>query len=54
VKIFITGGAGFVGSAVIGTLLTRGHSIHSLINQRALRTTDPRPQSFKGDLFDER
>ncbi len=53
-KIFITGGTGFVGSAVIDALLARGHSIHALVNHRALKAADPHVQSFTGDLFDEK
>jgi uncharacterized protein YbjT (DUF2867 family) len=53
-KIFITGGAGFVGTAVISSLLTAGHSVHALVNHRSLAVSEPGVRSFKGDLFDDK
>src|SRR4051812_20684011 len=32
--IFITGGSGFVGTAVVEELLSRGYSVHALVNQK--------------------
>ncbi len=48
--VFVTGGAGFVGSAIIDALLARNHRVHALVNQRPI--SDARVQSFSGDLSD--
>jgi len=53
VKVFLTGGAGFVGSSVIDALLERGRAIHVLVNHRKLKQSDLRIQTFTGDLFDD-
>lgn len=53
-NIFVTGGAGFVGSAVIASLLAAGHSVRALVNHRPLKLTDARLQSINGDLFDDK
>jgi NADH dehydrogenase len=52
-NVFLTGGAGFVGSAVIHALLERGHIIHALVNHRQLSFFDDRVKSFPGGLFDD-
>jgi NADH dehydrogenase len=49
-KIFITGGSGFVGLAVIAELLARNYSIHALTNHRPI---NPPVTNFKGSLFDD-
>ena len=52
-RIFVTGGSGFVGGAVIDELLSRGFGVNALIHQKDL----PIPgdvQCFKGGLFDTR
>jgi NADH dehydrogenase len=49
-KIFLTGGSGFVGNAIINALLARHHSIHALVNHRPINK--PNVQSFPGGLFD--
>jgi NADH dehydrogenase len=51
VNVFLTGGAGFVGSAVIDALLARGHSIHALVNSRPIKSDGVK--SFPGGLFDD-
>jgi nucleoside-diphosphate-sugar epimerase len=52
-RVFVTGGSGFVGSAVIDALLARGYGVNALVNRRQLTG---RPQdavrSIKGGLFD--
>jgi NADH dehydrogenase len=54
-QIFQTGGAGFVGSAIIDELLARGHRVTAMVHQRPL---DPaiasRVRTVEGDLFDRR
>jgi uncharacterized protein YbjT (DUF2867 family) len=51
-NVFITGGAGFVGKAVIAALLARGHSIHALVNNKPADISSDCIKSFRGDLFD--
>jgi uncharacterized protein YbjT (DUF2867 family) len=51
-NVFITGGSGFVGKAVIKALLDRGHSIHALVKNKPIDIASDRVKSFKGDLFD--
>ena len=51
-RIFITGGSGFVGSAVIDELLARGHSVNALVNHRDLKDRPETVRSIKGGLFD--
>ena len=48
--VFVTGGSGFVGSAVVDELLARGHSVHALTNRKSI--DKPGVTSFRGDLFD--
>jgi nucleoside-diphosphate-sugar epimerase len=52
-KVFITGGSGFVGSAVIDTLLTAGWSVHALVAGKPLNRPADRVTSFPGGLFDD-
>jgi NADH dehydrogenase len=49
--VFVTGGSGFVGSAVVGELLSRGFSVHALVNNKPLASR-PELQSFSGGVFD--
>lgn len=48
--IFLTGGSGFVGSAVIDELLARGHSINALLNHGQIRSHES-IRIIRGDLF---
>ncbi|MGN6505775.1 MAG: NAD(P)H-binding protein [Tepidisphaeraceae bacterium] len=50
-SIFLTGGSGFVGSAVLEALLRRGHRVNALVRDRAIEREGV--TSFKGDLFDD-
>ena len=49
-SIFITGGSGFVGSAVIGELVERGHDIYALTRNKPIDR--PNVTTFRGDLHD--
>src|SRR5579862_8138562 len=49
--IFITGGSGFVGSAVIDELLARNYSVNALSHSKD-KGLDPRVHSISGSLFD--
>ena len=51
-RVFVTGGSGFVGSAVIDELLSRGFQVNALVNRRKLDRADV--QSIQGGLFDDR
>jgi uncharacterized protein YbjT (DUF2867 family) len=48
-RVFVTGGSGFVGSAVIEQLLSRGYSVNVLSRKGKI---DPRANAIPGDLFD--
>lgn len=52
--IFVTGGSGFVGSAVINALVSRGYHVHALVNRRPVPDRDGRVKSFPGGLFSPR
>lgn len=49
--VFVTGGSGFVGGAVIEELLARNYSVNALVNRKALPGGD-RVRSISGGLFD--
>ncbi|MDQ3439231.1 MAG: NAD(P)H-binding protein [Planctomycetota bacterium] len=51
-RVFVTGGSGFVGSAVIDELLSRGFQVNALVNRRKLDRADV--QSIQGGLFEDR
>jgi uncharacterized protein YbjT (DUF2867 family) len=48
-RVFVTGGSGFVGSAVVEDLVSRGYRVNALVNRKALDRADV--QSIKGGLF---
>jgi uncharacterized protein YbjT (DUF2867 family) len=54
-RVFVSGGSGFVGSAVIGGLLGCGYAVNSLMNERPIEPpagTKGDLRSIKGGLFD--
>jgi len=50
-RIFVTGGSGFVGSAIVGELTRRGHRVNALANRRDLPTSDL-VTPVRGNLLD--
>lgn len=51
-RIFVTGGSGFVGTAVVRELLARGHVVYALSHRSGLASADQRLHTIRGDLFD--
>ena len=50
-RIFVTGGSGFVGSAVIAALVERGYGVNALSNHRSIESPGD-VKTFRGGLFD--
>ena len=50
--VFVTGGSGFVGSAAIEALLSRGYAVNALVNRRPIKANAERVNSIPGGLFD--
>ncbi len=48
----VTGGSGFVGSAVIRELVGRGYGVNALVNQKDLQIAEGDVRSIKGGMFD--
>jgi NADH dehydrogenase len=51
-RVFLTGGSGFVGSAVIDALISRGHDVNALASSRPIPDHGGKVTSFSGGLFD--
>lgn len=51
-RIFVTGGSGFVGSAIIEELLGRGYAVNALSRAHNSPSGDDRVRRIQGDLFD--
>jgi NADH dehydrogenase len=52
VRVFVSGGSGFVGSAVIEELVGRGFGVNALVNRNELPTVSGDVRQIKGGLFD--
>jgi uncharacterized protein YbjT (DUF2867 family) len=53
-RVFLSGGSGFVGSAVIRELTARQYSVQALANRRDITGLGELVQSFHGDVFDDK
>jgi len=51
-RVFVTGGSGFVGSAVINELTTRGFGVNALINREELTAAPGDVRQVRGGLSD--
>lgn len=51
-RVFLTGGSGFVGSAVIEELLNRGYAVSALMHRAGLTYPEDRVRCVRGDLLD--
>src|SRR3954451_16930398 len=51
-RVFLTGGSGFVGTAVLQELSGRGYSVNALVDHRNLQNTGGNVTEVKGSLFD--
>jgi nucleoside-diphosphate-sugar epimerase len=52
-RVFLTGGSGFVGTAVIEELVARGFGVNALVNRGALKVKTGDVRLIRGDLFDD-
>ena len=50
-RVFVTGAAGFVGTAVVNELVARRYAVNALVNHRSIRE-QPGVSGFLGDLFE--
>ena len=50
--VFLSGGSGFVGTAVVRELLQRGYPVRAVVHSRGLRVEDARVTCFRGELDD--
>jgi len=51
-RVFVTGGTGFVGSAIIEELASRNHTVHALVRSGTLRAGGANVTEIPGDLLD--
>src|SRR4051794_4125782 len=52
-RVFVTGGSGFVGNAVIDELLSRGYAVNALVHRGTLKGAASDVKVIKGDMFDD-
>ncbi len=50
--VFVSGGSGFIGRAVVRELLKRQYRVHALVHRRPLPIDDGRISTFAGELDD--
>lgn len=48
-KVFVTGGSGFVGAEVIRQLLAAGHEVRSLVHSKTVTSSNPQLELWPGD-----
>ena len=48
-KVFVTGGSGFVGAEVIRQLLAAGHEVRSLVHSKTVTSSEPQLEFWPGD-----
>jgi NADH dehydrogenase len=51
-RVFVTGGSGFVGSAVIDELLSRNYTVNALSHRRSIKSEGDAVRTVPGGLFD--
>jgi nucleoside-diphosphate-sugar epimerase len=52
-RLFLTGGSGFVGTAVIEDLVARSYIVNALVNRGKLKVKGDGIRPIRGDLFDD-
>ena len=53
-RVFLTGASGFVGSAILDELVSRGYPVQALVHHHSLRGAGEQVRAFEGDLFDDK
>src|SRR4051812_37619940 len=53
-RVFVTGGSGFVGTAVIAELASRKFLVNALVHSRPLVEKNENVRQIRGNLFDRR
>jgi NADH dehydrogenase len=51
-RVFVTGGSGFIGGNILKELVQRGYSVNALVNRGPLAESHPAIREIRGDLFD--